>query len=88
MDHQTEKCFLVVMDPEAGCVLHWMVPKWSHMFYQLLFCNDARLFEAIHALLDAHVDPPLVVNQCLEVISVDDILWDYFKRNPYKLRVW
>ena len=58
------------------------------MFYQLLVCDDAILFEAIHSLLGVHVDPPLVVNQCLEVISVNDLLWDYFKRNPHKLRVW
>ena len=88
VNHQTEKCFLDVMDPEAGCVLHWMIPEWSHMFYQLLVCYYASLFEAIHALLDGHVDLPLVVNQCIEVISVDDILWDDFKRNPHKLRVW
>ena len=88
IDHQTEKFFPAVMEPEVGCVLHWMLPKWSHMLYQLLVCDDTRLFEAIHALLDAHVDPPLVVNQCLEFISVDDLLWDNFKRNPHKLRVW
>ena len=58
------------------------------MFYQLLVCDDYSLFEAIHALLDEHVDPPLVVNQCLDVISVDDLLWDDFKRNLQKLRVW
>ena len=88
IDHQTENCFLAVMDPENGCVLHWMIPKWSHIFYQLLVRDDASLFEAIHALLDAHVDPPSVVNQCLEVISVDDLLWDDFNRNPHKLRFW
>ena len=86
--HQTEKCFPAVMDPEAGCVLHWMIPEWSHMFYQFLVCDDSSLFEAIHNLLNAHVDPPLVVHQCLEVISVDDLLWDDFKRNPHKFRVW
>ena len=58
------------------------------MFYQLLVRDDVSLFGAIHALLDAHVDPPLVVHQCLEVISVNDLLWDDFKRNPHKLRVW
>ena len=63
IDHQTEKCFLAVMDPESGCVLHWMIPKWSHIFYQLLVRNYPGLFEAINALIDAHVDPPLVVNQ-------------------------
>ena len=57
-------------------------------FYQNLVRDDASLFEAIHALFGAHVDTPLVVNQCLEVISVDDLLWDDFKRNPHKLRVW
>ena len=81
--HQTEKCFPDVMHPEAGCVLHWMIPAWIHMFYQFLICDDASLFEAINALFDAHVDPPLVVHQCLEVISVNDLLWDDFKRNPH-----
>ena len=76
------------MHPEAGCMLHWMILEWCHLFYQLLVCDDTSLLEAIHALLDAHVDPPLVFNQCLEVISVNDILWDDFKRNPHKLRVW
>ena len=88
IDHQIEKCFPAVMDPEAGCVIHWMITEWNHMFYQLLVRDDAILFEAIHALLGAHVDPPLVVNQCLEVISVDDLPWDDFQRNPHKLRVW
>ena len=63
IDHQTEKCFPAVMQPEAGCVLHWIITEWIHMFYQFLVCDDASLFEAIHALLDAHVNPPLVVNQ-------------------------
>ena len=58
------------------------------MFYQFLVCDDTSLFEAIHTLLDAHVDPPLVTHQCLEVISVDDLLWYYFKRNSNKFRVW
>ena len=62
IDHQTEKCFPAVMHPEAGCVLHWMITEWIHMFYQLLVRDDFILFGAIHALLDAHVDPPLVVN--------------------------
>ena len=88
INYQNEKCFPAVMHPEDGCVLHWMITEWSHMFYQFLVSDDASLFEAIHARLDAHVDPPLVVNQCLEVISVDDLLWDNFKRNPHKLRVW
>ena len=65
-----------------------MIPKWSHTSYQFLVRNDDSLFEAIHALLDAHVDTPLVVNQCIEVISVNDLLWDDFERNPHKLRVW
>ena len=88
IDHETEECFPAVIHPESGCVLHWMIPEWSHMFYQFLVRDDASLFEAINALLDVHVDPPLVVNQCLEVISVDDLLWDDFIRNPHKLRVW
>ena len=88
INHQIEKCFPAVMRPESGCVIHWMIPEWSHMFYQLLVCDDVSLFEAIYALLKAHVYPHLVVNQCLEVISVDYLLWGDFKRNSHKLRVW
>ena len=88
IDHQTEKCFPAVMHPEAGCVLQWIITEWRHMFYQLLVRGDASLFEAIHALLDAHIDSPLVVNQCLEIISVDHLLWDDLKSNLHKLRVW
>ena len=32
------------------------------MFYQILVSNNPGLFEAIHALLDEHLDPPLVVD--------------------------
>ena len=88
INHHTEECFPAVMDPEAGCVLHTMIPEWSHIFYQLLVRDYASLLKAIHAPLDAHVDPPLVFNQCLEVISLDDLLRDDFKSNPHKLRVW
>ena len=74
IEHQTEDCFTAVMHPESGCVLHWMIPEGRHTFYQLLVRNDASLFEAIHALLNEHVDPLLVVNQCLDFISVADLL--------------
>ena len=88
-DHHTEKCFLAAMDPYSGCVFHGMIPKWSYMFHQLLVSGEnPGLFEDIHVLLYAHVYPPLVVNQCLEVISIDDLLWDDFQRNPHKRRVW
>ena len=58
------------------------------MFYQLLVHNYPGLFEAIHALFDAHVEPPLVVDQCCEVLSINDILWDDFQRNAYEFKVW
>ena len=58
------------------------------MFYQLLVGNDPGLFEAIHALLDAHVDPPLVVDTCCQVISINDLLWDDFQGNAHELGVW
>ena len=32
------------------------------MFYQFLVSDDTGLFEAIHAIFDAHVDSPLVVD--------------------------
>ena len=62
------------MDPQARCVLHGMIPKWIHMFYQTLVRYDTGFFEALHALLDAHVDPPLVVYQYSEVVSINDFL--------------
>ena len=58
------------------------------MLYQLLVSNDPSLFEAIHALLNTHVDPPFVVDQCCEVISIDYFLWDNFQENAHELRVW
>ena len=58
------------------------------MFYQLLVSDYPGLFEAIHALLNAHVDPPLLVNQCREVININDVLWDDFQGNAHELRVW
>ena len=58
------------------------------MFYQLLVRNDPGLFEAIHTLLDAHVDPPLVFDQCDEVVSINDLLWDNFQGNAHEFRVW
>ena len=56
------------------------------MFYQLLVREDTRLFEAIHARFDGHVDPPLVVDQCGEVVRINDFLRD--QGNAHKLRVW
>ena len=53
------------------------------MFYQLLVSDDPGLFEAIHALLDAHIDPPSVFNQCCEVISINDLLWGDFQGNVH-----
>ena len=58
------------------------------MFYQLLVSNCPGLFEAIHALLNAHVYPPLVIYQYGEVVSINDFLWDNFQRNAHEFRVW
>ena len=66
------------MDLYARCMLHGMIFKFIHMFYQLLVSDDPDLFEAMHALLDAHVDPHLVVNQCSEVVSINYFLWELF----------
>ena len=56
--------------------------------YQLLVINDPGLFETIHALLDAYVDPPLVVDQCCEVIGINDLLCDTFQGNAHEFRLW
>ena len=56
--------------------------------YQLLVVNITGLFEAIHALLDVHVDPPLVVDQCREVININDLLCNDFQGNAHELRFW
>ena len=57
------------------------------MFYQLLVIDDPGLFEAIHALLDSHVDPPLVFEKCCEFISINDLLWGDFQGNAHEFRV-
>ena len=69
-------------------MLHGMISKWSHIFYELLVSDDPGLFEVIHALLDAYVDPTLVVDQCCEVVCINDRLWDDFQWNAHKFRVW
>ena len=58
------------------------------MFYQLLVSDDPILFEAIHALLDVHVDTPLVAHQCCDVISINDLLWGGLQGNAHEFRVW
>ena len=58
------------------------------MFYQLLVSDDPGLFEAIHALLDAQVYPYLVVDQCCDVININDLLRDDFQGNAHEFRVW
>ena len=57
------------------------------MFYQIIVSNYPGLFEAIHALLNEHVDTPLVVDQCGEVVSINDLLWGNFKGNAHEFRV-
>ena len=74
IDHKAKYGVSVVMDPHARCVLYGMTPKCSHMFYQFLISDDTGLFEAIHALFDAHVDPLLVVYQISEVVSINYFL--------------
>ena len=44
------------------------------------------LFESIHSLLDVHVDPPLVIDQYCDVVSVNDLLWDNFQGNMHEFR--
>ena len=62
-NHRGKDGVSVVMNPQARWMLQGMITKWRHMFYQLLVSDDPGLFEAIHVLLDAHVDPPVVVYQ-------------------------
>ena len=58
------------------------------MFYQLLISDDTGFFEAIHVLLNAHLDTPLVIDQCGEVVIINDFLWDNFQGNAHAFRVW
>ena len=41
----------IVMDPHVRCVMYVMIPKWIHMFHQLLVSNNTGLFKSTHALL-------------------------------------
>ena len=86
--HNAKDGVSVVMDPHNRRVLYGMIPKWSHMCYQFLISDDPGLFDSIYALFDAHVDPPLVVYQCIEVLRTNDFLWDNFLYNTHELRVW
>ena len=86
--HKDKYGVTVVMYPQARCVLYEMIHKWSHMFYQFLVSDDPGLFEAIHALLDAHVNPTSVVYQCDKVVSINDFLWDNFQGSAHEFWVW
>ena len=88
IDHKAEDVVSIIMDLQSRCVLYEMIPKCSHMFYKFLVGNDPSLFNSIHALFDARVDPPLVVYHCSEVLSINDFLWDYFQWNAHEFRVW
>ena len=88
MDNKAKDGVSVIMDPQDRCVLYSMIPKFSHMFHQFPDINDPGLFESIHTLFNVHVDLPLVVYQCSEVVHINDLLWDYFQWNAYKFRVW
>ena len=52
IDHKAKDGFLVIMDPQSWCVLYVMIPKWRHMFHQLVVIDDPGLLESIHDLLD------------------------------------
>ena len=78
IDHKARYGVSVVMDLHARCLLYVMIPKWSHMFHQLLVNDNTGLFESTHALLNTYVDPPLVVYQCRKVVRINDFLWGAF----------
>ena len=85
--HKAKCGVLVIMEPNARCVLYGMIKKWGHMFHQLLVIDYIGLFESIHALFDAHVDTHLVVYQCSEVVHINDFLRDDLQWNAHKFRV-
>ena len=88
VNHKPKDDVSVVMDPYDRYVFQGMITKWIHMFYQQLVRDDPGLFETLHAPLNAHVDQPLVVNQCGEVLSINYFLCDRFQGNAHKFRFW
>ena len=87
INHKAKYGVYVVVYPQASCELYGVIHKWSHMFYQFLVSNDPGLFDSIHALFDAHVDPPLVVYQCSELVCINDFLLYDFQWNANEFQV-
>ena len=51
INHKAKDGVSVVMYPHSRCVLYVMIPKWIHMFHQLMVSDNTGLFKSTHALL-------------------------------------
>ena len=56
------------------------------MFHKFIVGSDACVFEAIHALVNIHLDKTFVVNNVLQVVLIDNFLGD--DGDVYLLVLW
>jgi hypothetical protein len=62
-----------VIFPKAQCDVALMVALLVEAFFEEILCKDARLREAVHALLYFDVDCNIVGRQVVEVVGFDKI---------------
>ena len=88
INHKAKYGASIVMYSKTRCVLYGMIPTWIHIFHQFLISYDTGFFESIYSIFDTHVDPPLVVYNCSEVVRTNDLLWDDSQWNAHEFQVW
>jgi hypothetical protein len=59
------------MFPKARCDFALLVAMLVELFFKEILCKDARLWEAIHALMYFDVDYTLIGSQVVEVVGFD-----------------
>ena len=75
---QGECSLACLMTPQACCVLHRVVSVGSKVFDELVECNDACFFEAVHAAADFEIYVSIVFDDDIVSRIVPDFLWDVF----------
>ena len=64
------------MDKESGGVLRGKVSCFGKDLFELFVGKHSRLFEAVHGLVDFHINILVRGNGVVKVILVDDLLRD------------
>ena len=74
------------MAPKGGCKLAWLVTAVGEMFGEKFLGEDACLFEAAHATLNAHVYPLIACN-FTETLGFGDIVQDVVEVQPHIFKI-